>query len=195
MGTGDRSCGRPSSAGHAGVLGSGPCVWAAGCTSPRGLKRRFWLPKAIVGPDCSRSQRVHVALRRGARGRNVSQQRVTLDFCRGSRPFMGNHLPVGSLGWQWQLRISIHYALLPGSLPETSPWKLPSVAGMPRFWWCLSFFRREVRNTLCQQQVCFFSRRKFWSIFFGKLYHLPSSQCKATSSHFLPGRSFPEDVA
>jgi hypothetical protein len=23
--------------------------------------------------------------------------------------------------------------------------------------------------TLCQQQVCFFSRRKFWSIFFGKL--------------------------
>jgi hypothetical protein len=45
----------------------------AGCTSPRGLKRRFWLPKAIVGPDCSRSQRVHVALRRGARGRNVSQ--------------------------------------------------------------------------------------------------------------------------
>lgn len=27
------------------------------------------------------------------------------------------------------------------------------------------------------------------------LYHLPSSQCKATSSHFLPGRSFPEDVA
>lgn len=59
----------------------------------------------------------------------------------------------------------------------------------------LSFFRREVRDTLCRQQVCFFSRRKFWSIFFGKLYHLPSSQCKATSNHFLPGRSFLEDFA
>lgn len=62
----------------AGVLPSPPSKAApsphlpAGCTSPRGLEREFGLPKAVVGPDCSQSQWVHV-LRRGARGRDVSQ--------------------------------------------------------------------------------------------------------------------------
>lgn len=37
---------------------------------------------------------------------------------------------------------SIHYVLLPGSLPETSPWKLPSATGPPRLWCCLSFTER-----------------------------------------------------
>lgn len=73
METGGRKSGLPSSAGHAGVLGLGPCVWPAGCASPRGLEVRFGLPKAVVGPDCSQGQRVHVALRRGARGRDVSR--------------------------------------------------------------------------------------------------------------------------
>lgn len=73
MGTGGRGGGYLSRGQADGAFGLEPSVWAAlDCASTRRQERRLRLPQVIAGSDGSGDQRVHLALRRRARGLKLS---------------------------------------------------------------------------------------------------------------------------
>lgn len=73
MGTAGRRGGYHSRGQVDGVFALEPSVWAAlDCASTRRQERRLRLPQAFAGSDGSGGQRVHLALRRRARGLKLS---------------------------------------------------------------------------------------------------------------------------